>query len=175
MRGIDSAEIESILQFIYLGEATFYQDRMNEFLDVARSLEVKEICKDLEIPNQQQDRHDIDLENVQPKTETVQEQIYITNKQSQLKKDDENKYPCYKCNYKASQSNNLQQHIRSIHEGVKYPCDQCDYQATHSSSLRQHIKSIHDGVRYPCDQCNYKSTCSKNLRQHKLRGHLEAS
>ena len=47
LRGIDSAEIESILQFIYLGEATFYQDRMNEFLDVARSLEVNEICKDL--------------------------------------------------------------------------------------------------------------------------------
>ena len=43
LRGIQSLEIESILQFIYLGEATFYQERMNEFIDVAKSLEVKEI------------------------------------------------------------------------------------------------------------------------------------
>ena len=34
LRGILSNEIESILQFIYLGKATFYQDRMNEFLQV---------------------------------------------------------------------------------------------------------------------------------------------
>ena len=31
------------MQFIYLGEATFYEERMNEFLSVARSLEIKDI------------------------------------------------------------------------------------------------------------------------------------
>ena len=45
LMGIQSLEIESILQFIYLGEATFYHGRMNEFLDVAKSLQVKEISK----------------------------------------------------------------------------------------------------------------------------------
>ena len=35
-----------ILQFMYLGEATFYQDRINEFLNVARSLDIKEISKE---------------------------------------------------------------------------------------------------------------------------------
>merc|ERR1712243_532762 len=45
LRGIHSNEIVSILQFIYLGEATFYQERMNEFLNVATSLEIKEITK----------------------------------------------------------------------------------------------------------------------------------
>merc|ERR1719244_372170 len=52
LRGIQSLEIESILQFIYFGEATFYQERMNEFINVARSLEVKDIIKDIEIPEQ---------------------------------------------------------------------------------------------------------------------------
>merc|ERR1712029_30236 len=49
LRGIQSFEIDSILQFIYLGEATFYQERMNEFINVAKSLEIKEISKDFEI------------------------------------------------------------------------------------------------------------------------------
>ena len=45
LRGILSYEIESILQFIYLGQATFYQERMNEFLNVGKSLEIKEISQ----------------------------------------------------------------------------------------------------------------------------------
>ena len=44
LRGINFSELESIMQYIYLGEATFYEKRMNEFLEVARSLEIKELC-----------------------------------------------------------------------------------------------------------------------------------
>ena len=40
LRGIQYSKIESILQFIYLGEAKFYEERMNEFLSVSKSLEI---------------------------------------------------------------------------------------------------------------------------------------
>ena len=48
LRGIQHQEMESILEFMYLGVATFYQERMNEFLNVAKNLEIKEISKDVE-------------------------------------------------------------------------------------------------------------------------------
>ena len=38
-------EIKPILQFMNLGQATIYQVKMNDFLNVARSLEIKEISK----------------------------------------------------------------------------------------------------------------------------------
>ena len=44
LRGIQYSEMESIMQFIYLGEATFYVERMEELLAVAKSLEIKELC-----------------------------------------------------------------------------------------------------------------------------------
>ena len=44
LRGVQFSKLESIMQFIYLGEATFYEERMNEFLAVATSLEIKDIC-----------------------------------------------------------------------------------------------------------------------------------
>ena len=44
LRGIQFSEMELIMQFIYLGEATCYEERMEEFLAVARSLEIKELC-----------------------------------------------------------------------------------------------------------------------------------
>ena len=45
LRGIQYPEMESIIQFIYHGETTFLNERMDEFLSVAKSLEIKEICK----------------------------------------------------------------------------------------------------------------------------------
>merc|ERR1712173_401715 len=48
LRGVNEPEMKSILQFMYLGQATFYQDRMNEFINVAKSLEIKEISKNVE-------------------------------------------------------------------------------------------------------------------------------
>ena len=43
LRGIQHLDLESILQFIYLGEGTFHQDRMPEFLRAARDLGVRDI------------------------------------------------------------------------------------------------------------------------------------
>ena len=40
LRGIQYSEMESIMQHIYLGEATFYEERMDEFFAVAKSLEI---------------------------------------------------------------------------------------------------------------------------------------
>ena len=47
--------MESIMQFIYLGEATFYEERMDDFLAVAKSLEVKELFNAKPESNKEQD------------------------------------------------------------------------------------------------------------------------
>ena len=46
-QGIQSLVLESILQFIYLGETKVYQDGITEFLTFAKSLEIKDICKEI--------------------------------------------------------------------------------------------------------------------------------
>ena len=40
LRGIKYSEVETILKFIYQGEATFCDDRMKELLEVAKDLEI---------------------------------------------------------------------------------------------------------------------------------------
>ena len=51
LRGIQSHELESILQFMYLGEGRFYRERMGEFFKAARDLQVKDIAVDIELSN----------------------------------------------------------------------------------------------------------------------------
>ena len=62
LRGIQSYEMESILQFMYLGEGKVYQERIEEFIKVSKDLEVKEISKGVEMPGEDEDIIDDDIE-----------------------------------------------------------------------------------------------------------------
>ena len=46
LSGVNHQVMESILEFVYLGETTFDQSRMNEFLSVSTNLKIKNIVED---------------------------------------------------------------------------------------------------------------------------------
>ena len=59
LRDIQFSEMESIMQYIYLGEATISEDRMREFLAVGRLLEIKEMCNAKPEPNTNNEPYDV--------------------------------------------------------------------------------------------------------------------
>ena len=109
LRGVESQEMKSILQFMYLGQATFYQDRMNEFLNVARNLEIKEISKDIEsddndkLRGQENDENDQQGNEIDTKDKLSSNESYVLQDlgQDQTKvtgyKDVAGQYQCDKC------------------------------------------------------------------------------
>ena len=132
------------MQFIYLGEVRFYEERMSEFLLVSKNLEIQDLVMCIEMndhdqstSNDQSIEHDNDngedllvnkdatfpkyedVAKVEPQARTRQE---IPNKSTKLKHET---------------------HIQSKHEGIKYACNHCDYQATTQRSLTRHMKSKH--------------------------------
>ena len=64
LRGIQHQEMESILEFMYLGEAKLQQDRLQEFLNVVNDLEIKEISKNDKVAAND-DNDIIEIENNQ--------------------------------------------------------------------------------------------------------------
>ena len=52
LRGVKQQELQSILQFMYFGEATIHQDGINIFMDVASYLEVELLRKEDETNNE---------------------------------------------------------------------------------------------------------------------------
>ena len=194
LRGIQYSEIESILQFIYLGEATFYEERMDEFLAVAKSLEIKELCnaetngellatdsktkneslkEHLKVPNNFKKkprgrRRQIVSVNGKYKCEPCQKTFYNrpTLNRHIKSKHDGVKYDCDQCDFRAGHQSSLALHILSKHDGVKYACGQCDSQFTQQGTLKTHIQSKHEGVKYVCDQCDHQATTQSNLTVH---------
>jgi len=135
---------------MYLGEATFYQERTNEFLNVAKSLEIKEISNNIDMPvNEQIENQYFDL-TAQVPTPTSKKNIFPSERQIRS-------YPitsgqngtvsvCDQCNKQYSEYSGLLRHKKAAHNGMKYPCKQCSYKASYQSDLTRHIKSIHRDV-----------------------------
>lgn len=150
LRGIQSSEMKSILEFIYLGQATVIHDKVKDFLDVAKSLEIKELSKAVEFDNEE--RNDID--------EKTQEQIVMSADEG-VGLETENKS-------KLLTPNN---YIDVFQVDGKFQCNQCDKQYADKKSLFRHVKTFHDGMTYPCDECNYNGNTKFHLNRHKNSKH----
>ena len=174
LRGIQHQEMESILEFMYLGVATFYRERMNEFLNVAKTLEIKEISKDVEFDNENARHEEPEIPDketnlvaeLQTKTYTDPAKSKQLIDSTQIKKTPEGSFNCGQCESTFTQKASLIRHIQSMHEGVKYACNQCDYQVSTQTHLRNHIMSKHEGVKYACIQCDQQFALNSGLIRH---------
>ena len=168
LRGVAREDMESILQFVYLGQATLYQERMKEFLSTAKDLDIKEIGVDFGTtckyePSEVLSANKIPEESVlEMKTE---DDVIVVN--------EEGKFMCSKCNCLYSHKKDLLIHIKGKHEGFTYPCKKCDYIACRPQDIRKHVKRVHEGVTYPCKHCDYNASDQSNLRRHIRRHHVD--
>ena len=130
--------MESILEFMYLGVATFYQERMNEFLNVAKTLEIKEISKDVEFD-------ETDAIKETEISETENEADYPSSSQTALNENNDSNRQLI---------SDLQTQIQKK-SGEMFSCNQCHSQFTTKGNLKTHIQSKHEGVKYTCNHCNF--------------------
>ena len=63
LRGINHQEIKPILQFIYLGEATFSEEHTEEFFKVVECLGIKELSKNIQIKEFDKEKEPIENMN----------------------------------------------------------------------------------------------------------------
>ena len=173
LRGIQYSEIEPILQFMYLGEAKLYEERLNEFLSAARDLEIKELYKRVKT-NQAHDKTTQKLEEDSNFTsENDDDNIKLeeadnvgSNDSMQQTGKPISRLQCTQCDKTFSGKPGLWLHTKSVHEGVKYPCSQCDFQAKRQLQLTEHIQSKHEGVMYGCNQCDKQYIKQRDVTRH---------
>ena len=64
LKGINHSDMELILHFVYLGEATFNEERLNDFLSVARSLEIKGLSSEEELKTSEKDSEVVAIDEI---------------------------------------------------------------------------------------------------------------
>ena len=170
LRGIQHSEMESIMQFLYLGEARFHEDRMSEFFQVAKDLEIKSISTgiDMNVPTAwkvESNEHEMNIVADEDPEQSFKKDANVKNHPQTVTRI-KNNTPNKKLSTIDTIQVNLKSHIQSTHECVKYACNQCDKQYSDKSNLTKHIQSKHEGIKYACYECDYQATRQDNLTSH---------
>ena len=191
LRGVKYETMQSLLNFLYVGEASLAQDNVNEFLSIAKELEIKELCNNHEkekateiTPNSFED----EVDNNDVKKEATVEQncsteenetnddkniknLEILNRRRGKKRRKTKIFKCKKCGVHFSEKATFRRHFEAIHNGVKYPCSKCDLKFTQKYSVQKHMFLIHNEERNskyeePGDvfRCKVKE-CGQKFRQ----------
>ena len=100
-------------------------------------------------------------------------------------------FKCEHCDYKASRSNYLREHIESVHMGIRHDCNICGKNYKTSTILKLHMQDVHEksihekqleklereesqpGVTLLCDQCEYRTEKPQLLKRHIEAVHLK--
>ena len=82
---------------------------------------------------------------------------------------------CDICPYKSNRITNVENHKKTVHEGMRIVCQHCAKKFTQQSDFRRHLENAHNEVfpapaprRYPiCDDCGYKTRLISTFDKHK--------
>ena len=154
LRGVQFSEMESILQFIHLGEATLCNGRMEEFLAVAKSLEIKELCN--------------------AKSETDNSTETNTDEDDDPSTVDQVTIPEVQTTQNDTDKKVMEELARS---SAPYNCEECakegmDYSPSVQSLFEGHIKVKHPFYQpFKCEKCDFKSNRKANVNRHVIRHH----
>ena len=154
--------MESILQFMYLGEGKCYFERIGEFIKVGKDLQVKDISK-MQFEEEEDNVVEDGVNKSEPGSECKIRQTKSLNQISSDAKSTE----CPECGKVFTEKGNMVKHLRSKHEGIKYSCNQCDYQATQQGNLQTHIAAKHSDNILQCELCDYQTKWRNHYNQHK--------
>ena len=148
---------------------------MIDFLNVAKSLEIKEISKDIECDVVDPSQNQLDDQNIKPDNGNSHEEDAIVNVNQSTKykviTNEAGQYLCNKCDKQFSYYKGLIAHIKSAHEGIKFSCNDCNYKATTKQHLVIHIQSIHEGIKFSCNMCDFKANYQRSIYRHKKNNH----
>merc|ERR1719454_1461899 len=123
LRGIKQTELQAILKFMYFGETQIFEDRINDFVSVAKDLEVKEISKEqndqfetqnMEAPEEVQNTAELVTEGTTVKTEKNIERT-IARPRPRSIANSEGSFICDECEASFTRADNLRTHKKSKH------------------------------------------------------------
>jgi len=192
LRGVKFSQITALLDFIYKGEVDLAREELDDFLEVARELQVKGLTEEdrqsrefeqnpkaieHEVLGFTANDDDQKKEKIKPafptlfteedeneKEETYFEPIEEANFIPQIKMEEEDYFD--REDESCDTSAPFPEYKVIYRDKVYFNCEQCDYKTTRKVNLTEHEESIHKGILHACDQCDFKIGRKDSLKRH---------
>ena len=179
LKGINHEDMKPILNFIYLGEARFSQERTNQFLKVAQDLELTAISN---LETGTSIHENLLTDSVNSSEFRVEEGSFTENEDLELIEQKEQNLE-NKIDSMALMSNTrekpdiiedeVQTTINNFAENNKFKCNKCNDLFSSKSYLKTHCIKTHNanGVTNICRWCGFQAENKPELKCHKKEVH----
>jgi len=174
LKGIKHSEMNSILNFLYLGETNYHRDSLTDFINASRSLEIPEFG------NTPEDDPDINL-HYEPETILTQDDTEEVGSEQVQQHDDTEEVsieyddPLCASNFEDSKQGPKENPVRGtnfkdIKRDPRFQCNDCGRGYTNKSHLKRHTQAVHEGIKYRCQTCGAEFNQFNNLTRHLSKG-----
>ena len=180
LKGIASAQLQNVIEFMYKGEANISQEELKVFLETAQELQVK----GLEVEMEYIDKNDSE------KHEKNNEDIKISKNEVKCENDenkDEELVDCFdttgvtfvainESNHQINTNDEILDETEQMiekNDGL-WKCKVCGKTAIKRSNMRRHAETHIVGMSHVCHICSKISSTRHNLKSHIFRTHSES-
>jgi len=200
LRGVRHDHLQSMVDFIYLGQTKIKFEEVTEFIKVATDLQIKGLsssqsfeCSSEELYNDgNNENHDEmelpgEIEEHESKVPEEENTFAIKQEMTESSADCMNISspgpPVGDCLDPAENLEVVMNNPGSSYYNIdpiisdppqqRFPCEfpGCKYVAAQKRYLREHRQAIHEGIKYSCDMCDHRATTKSNLTKHKQLKH----
>ena len=172
--GVDSKEINLMLDYIYMGEVKIFQDHLDKFLQIANKFQLEGLLGGED--NKDENNMNIDQSNSEPSIRNKNDSypnnspfVNILVKTRHVKKEKlEQSLKVCDETFDASNSEvdeKFQELI--VREGNVLRCTMCERTMTHKGSMKRHLETHLTGLNYSCHLCDETFRSSMSLSNHK--------
>ena len=183
MRGMKATDLVAIVDFIYHGEASIFQEQLESFLALAEELELKGLSGNSEevvsefahypppkqenVLSQNKQRTHFSRENngsrgLASRTEYPGAMIPIQGEVFPMQQN--SRQSVYIEPDTMAKINSM---IEKRTDG--YSCTNCGYTSKHLGHMKEHVENHIEGLEYPCNSCDRVLRSSHSWRDHKKR------
>ena len=161
--GVDSAEINLMLDYIYQGEIQIQQEHLDRFLDVAKKFKLEGLMGfDEDTSKTENVNHDeavLDFIKELNSTQTPKERALKVLQDPSEMIDASN-----------TDVNKMYQELIVKEHGV-YMCKVCEKSMGHKANMERHVETHMTGLSYDCKHCGETFRSRKILNNHTVRTH----
>ena len=182
IRGMKSEDLAAIIDFLYLGDANIYQDKLDSFLTIANELQLKGFTREPENSAYNEIENDLKGESLHQETQNLQ-RTEQPNTDINLFCQTDKILSLVKATV-SDDPTQLDEQINSLMEATEsfvtrksgqrnkaFICKVCRKEAEFTD-LKRHIESFHiSGMTHSCEICGKISTTRKGMKMHFLREH----